>query len=121
EDVRPRSSFRESGFEDSVDTAVRQAGVVSVPRRGTRVAPADNLLALVVPEVEAELGVLGDHTLQEAGRTGRVVHELGPTLSPEPLCMWLMARPLRARREAKRHLRRRVSRTAVAMPSCANR
>ena len=54
----------------------REASHVSVPRRGDRVPDADDLLALVVPGVEQELGVLGDHALEQSFEDGPlVVHE----------------------------------------------
>ena len=40
--------------------------------------PAHDLLALVVPRVEVELGVLGDHPVEEAFDDRVVVQELGP-------------------------------------------
>jgi hypothetical protein len=63
ENARRRSSLREPGFEDCVDAAVGEARLVSIPCCGNRVPTADDLLTLVVPEVEAELGVLGNHPL----------------------------------------------------------
>ena len=71
-------SFREPRLDHCVESPVGKTRSVSVPRGGDRVPDADDLLALVVPGVEQELRVLGDHAPEEPLQDGVVVHELGP-------------------------------------------
>ena len=108
EDGRRRRSFGEPGFDDGVDSPVGQARDVSVPRCWDRVPHADDLLALVVPGVELELGELVDHAAEEAIQDRVVVHELGPG-AVEPGCVGLASGPLGAGRELERHVRPSVA------------
>ena len=86
EDGRRRRSFGEGGFDDGVDSAVGQARDVSVPARGDRVPHADDLLALVVPGVELELGVLLDHAAEEPFRTASWYMNSGQAPSMPAAC-----------------------------------
>src|SRR5262249_55389646 len=111
EHVRGRRTFREPRLDDGVDSSVGQARGVSVPRCGHRHSHADDLLPLVVPRVELELGVLGDHAAEEAFENGVVVEELGPhrTLG-EARRVWEVAGLLGTSRKQERHLRERLTR-----------
>jgi hypothetical protein len=100
----------------SVDASVGEAPDVSVPGRWDGVAATDDLLALVVPDVEVELGVFADHAVEEAIEEGVVVHELGPEPRPEAGCMWEPAGPLGTRRELERHVGRSVAEARPLAP-----
>jgi hypothetical protein len=105
EDGRSRRLLCESGLDDSVDSSVGQARHVSVPRSGDRVPDPDDLVSLLVPRVELELGEVADHPAEELVQDRVVVHELGPR-ALQAGCVWLASGELGARREAKRHLSR---------------
>src|SRR5262249_9691853 len=107
---RLRSPLREARFDDGVESSVGKAGRVAVPPGGNRHPHSNNLLALVVPGVELELGVVGDHAAQEAFENRVVVEDLGPV---RPLTdarrVWEPAGPLGSGRKLQRHLSRSVS------------
>jgi len=102
QDGRLGSALREPGFDDGVDPPVGEACDVSVPCCGDRVAPAYDLLSLVVPRVEVELGVFGDHTVEEAIEDRAVVHELWPDPLLKAGYVREPAGPLGTRRELER-------------------
>src|SRR6476660_6160165 len=104
EHVRLGCALRKPRFDNGVDTSVREVRDDPVPRCRNRVAPAHDLIALVVPHVEEELRVLGDHPAEEAIKDLVVVHELGPDLLLEAGDMGLLAGPLGTCRKVQRHV-----------------
>jgi hypothetical protein len=108
EDCRRRRLRGESRFEHRVESLGKTRGV-SVPCCGNRVPDADDLLALVVPGVEKELRVLGDHAPEQPLQDGPLVHERR-VRSPKALGVREFAGPLGTRREVESHVRRSVAR-----------
>jgi hypothetical protein len=106
-------SLREQRLEHRVESPVRKTPSVSVPRRGNRVPDADDLLALVVPGVEKELRVLGDHAPEQSLQDGPLVHECW-VRSRKALRVRQFAGPLGTRREVESHVRRSVARLSGA-------
>jgi hypothetical protein len=107
EDGRRRRFRGESRLDHRVESPVGKSRYVSIPRRGDRVSDADDLLALVVPGVEEELRVLGDHAPEQALQDGPLVHERRQRRggSPKAVRVREFAGPLGAGREMERHVK----------------
>jgi hypothetical protein len=107
EDGRRRRFPGEARLEHRVESPVGKTRCVSVPRCGNRVPDADDLLALVVPGVEKELRVLGDHAPEQPLQDGPFVHERGKVRirSLKALRVRGLAGPLGTRRKMERHVK----------------
>jgi len=109
EDGRRRRFWGESRLDHRVESPVGKTRCVSVPRCGNRVPDADDLLALVIPGVEKELRVLGNHAPEQSLQDGPLVHERR-VRSRKALRVREFAGPLGTRREVESHVRRSVAR-----------
>ena len=105
-----------SRLEHRVESPLGKTRSVSVPRCGNRVPDPDDLLALVVPGVEKELRVLGDHAPEQSLQDGPLVDERR-VRSRKALRVREFAGPLGTRRKIESHVMRSLARPLHMSPA----
>jgi hypothetical protein len=99
----------ESGLDHRVEATVGKTLCISVPRCGNSMPDADDLVALIVPRVEEELRVLGDHAPPQSLQDGALVDER-EIRSRKAVRVREFAGSLGTRREVESHVGESVAR-----------
>src|SRR4051794_3063038 len=101
--------FRTEARLDYRVESVGKIRCVSVPGRGNRVPGSDDLLALVVPGVEKELRIVGDHAPEQSLQHIPFVQECRVRSRKKAGRVRELARPLGTGGEVESHVKRRLA------------